>query len=204
MTEQITSTASALVNLGRASLPKAAYLWICERLYHEAAPLYDATAWLVSHGRWWRWARAAADGLDGRVLEVGPGTGHLLGSLRRRGVRAVAVELSAPMARRAARGAPGAVARGDGSQLPVATASVDAVLLTFPAPYVLEPAFWSEAARVTRPGGRLRVLLDAGPAYLSPGSVRLQPLDARWRVRRARVRAGDVTLGLLLGKRRRV
>lgn len=179
-------------------------MWICERLYHEAAPLYDATAWLVSRGRWWRWARAAAEGLDGRVLEVGPGPGHLLGFLRRRRVRAVAVELSPAMAARAAHQAPGAVARGDGRALPIATGAVDAVLLTFPAPYVLEPAFWAEAARVTRPGGRMRVLLDAGPAYLSAGSVRVRPLDPHWRVRRARVRAGDVTLGLLLGKRRLV
>jgi SAM-dependent methyltransferase len=117
-------------------------------------------------------------------------------------VRALGVELSGPMSRRAARKARGAVARGDGRSLPVSTGSIDAILLTFPAPYVLEPAFWSEAARVVRPGGRLRVLLDAGPAYLSPGSTRVDPLDPRWRVRRARIRAGDVTLGMLLGRRR--
>jgi SAM-dependent methyltransferase len=195
---------SHLTNLGRASLPPGLYLWICERLYHEAAPLYDATAWLVSGGRWWRWTRAAASGLRGRAVEIGPGPGHLLRWLRRRGVRAVAVELSAPMARRAALRAPGVVAQGDGRALPLQTASVDALLLTFPAPYVREPAFWSEAARVVRPGGRLRILLDAGPAYLSPGSERVTGLDPRWRLRRARVRAGDATLGMLLGRRRRV
>lgn len=197
------SALSRLVNLGRSSLPRAAYLWICERLYHEATPLYDATAWLVSNGRWWRWTRQAADGLSGRVLEVGPGPGHQLGWLRRRGIRAVAVELSAEMAARARRAAPGAVAQGDGRRLPIATGAVDAVLVTFPSQYVREPAFWSEAARVTRPGGRLRVLLDAGPAYLSTGSERVEPLDRRWRVRRARVRVEDATLRLLLGRRRR-
>jgi SAM-dependent methyltransferase len=106
------------------------------------------------------------------------------------------------MSRRVALAAPGAVAQADARQLPIATASVDVVLATFPAPYVVDPAFWSEAARVVRPGGRLRILLDAGPAYLSAGSVRVEPPDPAWRVRQTRIRAGDVTLGMLLGRRR--
>src|SRR5207253_5486723 len=85
---------SWLVNLGRGHLTPRLYLWICERLYHELAPLYDATAWLVSGGRWWRWTRIAAGGLDGRVGELGPGQGHLLAWLRRRGAHAVGIELS--------------------------------------------------------------------------------------------------------------
>jgi hypothetical protein len=96
----------------------------------------------------------------------------------------------------------GLVARGDGRCLPIRDSSADAILATFPSQFVLDPDFWSEAARVVCPGGRLRILIDAGPAYLSAGSSRVEALDTRWRVRRARVRAGDASLGILLGRRR--
>ena len=64
--------------------------------------------------------------------------------MRRRGVRAPCV-------------------RGYAQALPFADASLDAVVATFPAGYILSPATWREAARVLRrpeagsdtPGGRL-------------------------------------------------
>jgi len=194
--------AQALANGLRTRLPAGVYLWICDRLYHEAAFAYDWVAALVSGGRWRGWGERAARRLEGRVLEVGTGPGHLLGALRGRGVAAVGVELSAAMARRAAGRAPGAVARGSALALPIRDGSVDALLLTFPAQYALSPAFWAEAARVVRPGGRLRVLLEAGPAYGSGGSVRVRPPAGQWRARRVRLPAGDATLGLLVAVRR--
>jgi SAM-dependent methyltransferase len=197
------SPIQSLANALRARLPAPLYLWICDRLYHEAAFAYDWVAALVSGGRWRAWGERAARGLRGRVVEVGPGPGHLLGALRRRGVGAVGVELSPVMAARTARISPGAVARGDGRALPIRDGAVDALLLTFPAQYALSPAFWSEAARVVRPGGRLRVLLEAGPAYGSAGSSRVRPPAGQWRARHVRVPVGDATLGMLVAIRRR-
>jgi SAM-dependent methyltransferase len=158
---------------------------------------------LVSGGRWRAWGERASRRLSGRVVEVGPGPGYVLSSLRRRGVAAVGVELSAEMAGRSARRSPGAVARGDGRALPIRDGAADALLLTFPAQYALSPTFWTEAARVVRPGGRLRILLEAGPAYGSSGSARVRPPADQWRARRVRLAADDATLGLLVAVRRR-
>jgi SAM-dependent methyltransferase len=121
--------------------------------------------------------------------------------MRRRGTPAVAIELSPAMAARAAEQAPGAVARGDGRRLPLPSASVDALVLTFPAPYVKEPAFWREAARVLRIGGRMRVLLDAGPSYAQRGAWIVDPPTPGWRLRRARVAVPGATLGFYLARR---
>lgn len=105
------------------------------------------------------------------------------------------------MAARAAARSPGAIARADAHALPLRDASADALLLTFPAQYALSPAFWSEAARVVKPGGRLRILLHAGAAYASAGSSRLTAPGGAWRARRATIRAGDATLTVLLARR---
>jgi SAM-dependent methyltransferase len=106
------------------------------------------------------------------------------------------------MAARAASRTPGAVARGDAGALPLRDRSVDELIATFPAQYVLDEAFWREAARVVRPGGRLRILLEAGPAYPSPGSLRVIAPPDHWRSRRTHIRAGDAYLNLLLARRR--
>jgi SAM-dependent methyltransferase len=193
----------ALVNAAPARLPARAYLWICDRLYREAAFAYDWVAALVSGGRWRVWGERASRHLRGRVVEVGPGPGHVLSSLRRRGVAAVGVELSAAMAARSARRSPGAVARGDGQALPIRDGAVDAILLTFPAQYALSAAFWTEAARVVRPGGRLRILLEVGSAYRSRGSARVRPPTDQWRARRVRLATDGATLGMLVAVRRR-
>jgi SAM-dependent methyltransferase len=191
-----------LANSVRTRLPRGVYLWVCDRLYQECAFAYDWVAALISGGRWRGWGERAARGLRGRVCEVGPGPGHVLGYLRRKGVNAVGIELSPAMAARAARRSPGVVVQGDGRALPLTDGTLDALLLTFPAQYALDPAFWREAARVVRPGGRLRILLDAGPAYLSPGSVRVVPPAGDWRARRVTIKAGDATLRLLVARRR--
>src|SRR5262249_42587069 len=94
--------AADLANAPRTRPPAAPHPRICDRLYHEAAFAYDWVAALISGRRWRSWGERAARRLGGRVVEVGPGPGHVLAALRRRGVRAVGVELSAAMAGRAA------------------------------------------------------------------------------------------------------
>ncbi len=151
-----------LRRLGRAGLA-----WAFERLYHELAWAYDFVAWMVSGGRWHEWQRSVLGNLPpGRVLEVGPGTGHLLAELIARGYDAWGLERSAEMLRVARRrlqpgGRAERLIRGDAVALPFAAACFDSVVLTFPSEYVYSQPFKDEVARVLRPGGRLVVLLGA-------------------------------------------
>lgn len=148
------------------------YGWACERLYHELAADYDGVSWLVSLGRWSSWRRVAPHYLpaapkravaDLQILELGFGTGSLLIEMQQHGVLPVGLERSSEMH---------AVTedklqqhrisipriQGEAQHLPFANSSFDALLATFPAPYIVAPPTLYEAARVLRPGGRLIVM----------------------------------------------
>ncbi len=103
-----------------------------------------------------------------RVLDVGCGPGRHLHALRRRGVDAVGVDISARFAQLAA---PHAV-RGDARRLPVRSESCDAAISLCQGGFGLpdptraladDLAVVTEMARVLRPGGRLA--LSAFSAY---------------------------------------
>lgn len=136
--------------------------WGFERFYRELAWTYDAVAWLVSGGLWFRWARAALPELRGRVLELGFGTGHLqLALAGRPGV--AGLDASPQMARIAAgrlraAGAPQRLAVGVAQRLPFGDAAFDTLLATFPAEYILDPATHAELRRVLAPAGRLVIV----------------------------------------------
>lgn len=100
----------------------------------------------------------ALDG-DGRVLDLGGGTGHLAALLAAELDRPVTVlDASAPMLRRAARLGGVEPVLGDAARMPFADAAFGAVI-TFDAVHHFtrpEQAF-AEVARVLRPGGALVV-----------------------------------------------
>lgn len=139
------------------------YLWLCERLYHELAGSYDLISRLVSAGAWPQWRRLALAHARGpRLLEIGFGTGELLGETAAGGAQVTGLELSPAMhavtAQRLARlrlDPPRVQAAAQA--MPFAAGSFDTVLSTFPAPYIVEPATLVECARILRPGGRLVV-----------------------------------------------
>lgn len=140
------------------------YLWAYDRLYRELAWSYDLVSWLVSLGHWDGWRRAALRFVRGkRVLEVGFGTGELLPLLAVKAERAMGLEPSAAMhritshkLRRKHLRLP--LIQGYAQQIPLADGSLDAIVATFPAGYILDPAAHREFARVLRPGGRLIVV----------------------------------------------
>lgn len=144
------------------------YAWACERLYHEMAWSYDLVSHGVSFGRWPVWRRsalaylpAAADSAKPlQVVELGFGTGELLIEAAQRGLCIIGVDASPAMIRLAER----KLARrhlavdllqATGQTMPLATASADAILVTFPAAYILAPATLQSCARVLTPHGRL-------------------------------------------------
>ncbi|WP_052710938.1 class I SAM-dependent methyltransferase [Pseudofrankia sp. DC12] len=96
---------------------------------------------------------------NGRLLEIGVGTGLIAAAFAGLGWEVVGIDLSERMLAYAARRVPGRVARADASKLPVADGCVDACLAVHVMHLVGDaPAVVTEVARVLRPGGRLAVV----------------------------------------------
>ncbi|MFH2103230.1 MAG: class I SAM-dependent methyltransferase [Chloroflexota bacterium] len=141
-------------------------------LYHQFAWTYDGVAAIVSLGQWTSWGRSVLPYLVGqRILELGHGPGHLQCSLHEKGFWAIGVDESRQMSRQAARrlrrsGAKGNLLRGLAQQLPLASASFDCVVSTFPSEYIFHSSTLSEIHRTLVPNGRLVILLGAWPRKL--------------------------------------
>ena len=145
------------------------YRWATHRLYRELAWAYELVAWLVSLGRWDAWRRQVLEHIDGGpVLEIGFGTGALLGAAALRGFRIWGADPAWAMHRVTARrlrrqqlSVPRVQSMAQA--LPFPSHTFGTVLSTFPADYIVDPATLSEVVRVLRkrqgeaPGGRLVV-----------------------------------------------
>ena len=115
-------------------------------LYNELAWTYDAVSWIVSMGRWRKWQQTAMTYLppQSRILEVGPGPGHLLVDLAQDGHRPVGLDLSGYMLRLARRRLRACelnvpLSRGQAEALPFKPDAFDVVVLAFPTAYVYDP-----------------------------------------------------------------
>jgi len=140
---------------------------------------YDRLAYLLSFGQDRRWRRAVVDRVvaaaPGRVLDVATGPAGIALAVAARtgrtGARVVGVDLSEPMlraglanVRRSGFGARMALALANGSRLPFADGSFDAVTFSYLLRYVDDPAATvAELARCLRPGGTLASLEFAVP-----------------------------------------
>ncbi|MDP1572139.1 MAG: methyltransferase domain-containing protein [Vicinamibacterales bacterium] len=143
-----------------------------QRRYGVWAPVYDAMARTL--------ARAREDALAGiavgsgeSVLIVGAGTGLDL-PLLPAGARVVATDLTPAMLSRARARAPSRhFAYADAEQLGFPDACFDVVLLHFIVAVVADSAAClREAARVTRPGGRISLLDKFVPDGRTPSLTR--------------------------------
>ena len=134
-------------------------LWFYNKLYTDLAWTYDFATGLVSGGLWNEWSLAVKDFiLEEPVLEVGTGTGHLLGSLAKNGYQIVGLDLSTQMTRAATKrlrqdGLRVALIQAKGQAVPFAEASFGTVITAFPDSYAYDPETHNEFARVLRPKG---------------------------------------------------
>ena len=135
-------------------------------LYHQFAWTYDLVAAAVSLGRWKSWVHSSIPYLQGRVLEIGFGPGHLQQSLNEKGLSAFGIDESRQMVRQASRRLQKRkytlrLARGLAQSLPFQTQTFDSVVSTFPSEYIFAPQTLKEIRRVLVPDGRLVILPTA-------------------------------------------
>jgi SAM-dependent methyltransferase len=151
-------------------------------LLYQSRTLYWLASTIPFAGQWRVWQRLVLPRLLGRdVLEVGCGTGTLLGDMLAAGYVCHAVDRSPHMVaaaqrelrRRALTTTPESVIQQASVQsLPFADDSFDTLVSAFPTSYIADPTAVRELNRVLRPGGRLIVVLGA---TLLPTRAALRP-----------------------------
>jgi ubiquinone/menaquinone biosynthesis C-methylase UbiE len=148
-------------------------------LYHQFAWIYDLVAAVVSLGRWKSWVLSVLPWLDGRVLEIGYGPGHLQMALHERGLAAFGLDESRQMALQALRrlcrnGFSANLVRALARQIPFPENSFETVVATFPSEYIFDAETLAQICRVLVPGGRLVIV----PVAWITGKGRLERLAA--------------------------
>jgi tRNA threonylcarbamoyl adenosine modification protein (Sua5/YciO/YrdC/YwlC family) len=152
------------------------------KLFDRVADRYDDTRGGLERGR--TFAEALMPWIRGpNVVDLGVGTGLVAAGLVERGIDVTGVDLSLEMLRRAFDRIGPRVAQGDAHDLPVASGSVDTVLMAWVLHVVGDAAaVLDECRRVLRPGGRLAVIEAGDAAHPDDDVARLvAPLHARLR-----------------------
>ena len=138
-------------------------------MFDDVARRYDVTNDVLSMGQDRRWRRevlAAVDPMPGEhVLDLAAGTGTSSEPFRARGAVVVPCDFSVGMLHEGKRKLPHLpFTAGDGTQLPFADDTFDAVTISFGLRNIVDPDVGlSEMLRVTRPGGRLVVCEFSSP-----------------------------------------
>jgi demethylmenaquinone methyltransferase/2-methoxy-6-polyprenyl-1,4-benzoquinol methylase len=140
-------------------------------MFDDVAPRYDLTNDVLSLGQDRRWRREVLDAVDPRpgekVLDLAAGTGTSSQPFRDRGAVVVPCDLSVGMLQVGKRNLPHLpFTAGDGTRLPFADDTFDAVTISFGLRNIVDPdAGLREMLRVTRPGGRLVVCEFSSPVF---------------------------------------
>nr|WP_218848877.1 demethylmenaquinone methyltransferase [Nocardioides perillae] len=140
-------------------------------MFDAVARRYDVTNDVLSLGQDRRWRREVIDAVDPRpgerVLDLAAGTGTSSEPFAARGAQVVPCDFSLGMLQVGKRARPSLpFTAGDGTRLPFADATFDAVTISFGLRNIVDPlAGLREMRRVTRPGGRLVVCEFSHPTW---------------------------------------
>ena len=140
-------------------------------MFDDVARRYDLTNDVLSLGQDRRWRKAVVDAVDARpgqkVLDLAAGTGTSSQPFADRGAVVVPCDFSLGMLRVGKHHRPHlAFTAGDGTRLPFADDTFDAVTISFGLRNIVDPrAGLREMLRVTRPGGRLVVCEFSHPTW---------------------------------------
>jgi len=134
------------------------------KMFDAIAPRYDLVNRIMTFRLDTRWRRRAVRDLalppNSTVLDLAAGTGDLCIDLRRAQLRPISIDLSFGMLSNDRSNAPRAQA--DILRLPMPSESVDGIICGFALRNLVDlETFFTECARVIRPGGRI-ALLDVG------------------------------------------
>jgi demethylmenaquinone methyltransferase/2-methoxy-6-polyprenyl-1,4-benzoquinol methylase len=135
-------------------------------MFDAIAPRYDLVNRVMTFRLDVRWRRRTVRSLAARpgaaVLDLACGTGDLCRELEAAGLNPIGADLSFGMLAAARTSAP--LLQGDALRLPVPDASADGVTCGFALRnFAALTPFFTELARVTRPGGRIALLEVAEP-----------------------------------------
>jgi demethylmenaquinone methyltransferase/2-methoxy-6-polyprenyl-1,4-benzoquinol methylase len=140
-------------------------------MFDDVAKRYDITNDILSLGQDRQWRKAVVDAVDAkpgeRVLDLAAGTGTSSQPFADRGAEVVPCDFSQGMLRVGKRAKPHLpFTAGDGTRLPFADGTFDAVTISFGLRNIVDPdAGLREMRRVTRPGGRLVVCEFSHPTW---------------------------------------
>jgi demethylmenaquinone methyltransferase / 2-methoxy-6-polyprenyl-1,4-benzoquinol methylase len=152
------------------------------RMFDAVARRYDVTNDVLSVGQDRRWRKAVIAAVDPqpgeRVLDLAAGTGTSSQPFADRGAVVVPCDFSLGMLQVGKSNRPHLpFTAGDGTQLPFADATFDAVTISFGLRNIVDPeAGLREMRRVTKPGGRLVVCEFSHPTWAPWRTVYLEYL----------------------------
>jgi ubiquinone/menaquinone biosynthesis C-methylase UbiE len=149
-------------------------------LYGPGARIYDRFTRIAFAGEWKRWQAASIPWLPGNgvVVELGSGTGTFAGEAAADAAAWIGLDISHEMIRTAKhhhKPLRPAFVRASADAIPLRTGFADAIVATFPTPFIFDPSAAFEMRRVLKQNGRLVAVLSG---ELNPVGLRRRCIRA--------------------------